>query len=105
VTLHGTTIPAGAKVMLLTAAASHDERVYEEPELLDIHRPVQRQVGFGFGIHACLGAALARLETRIALEELLARYPDFGIDGPRSARDVASNVRGLDRLPLLTGTH
>jgi cytochrome P450 len=102
VELHGTTIPAGEKVMLLTAAASHDDRVYQDPELLDIHRVVKKQVGFGYGIHACLGAAIARLETRIAIEEVLARFPDYGIDGTRAERVVQANVRGLSALPLLT---
>jgi cytochrome P450 len=78
--------------------------VYEEPELLDIHRAVKKQVGFGYGIHACLGAALARLETRIAIEEVLGRFPDYGIDGTRAERHVQTNVRGLSALPLLTRT-
>ncbi|WP_199550053.1 cytochrome P450 [Streptomyces sp. N35] len=102
VDLHGRTLPAGSRVMLLTAAASHDDRVYEYPELLDIHRKIRKQLAFGYGVHACLGAALARMETRIALEELLKRYPDYEIDGSRAVRKVHSNVRGLSSLPLLT---
>ncbi|WP_436776546.1 cytochrome P450 [Yinghuangia sp. YIM S09857] len=101
VELHGVTIPAGEKVMLLTAAASHDDRVYDDPEALDIGRQIRRQVGFGFGIHACLGAALARLETRIALQELLARFPDYAVDGSRAVRRVQANVRGLSHLPII----
>lgn len=102
VELHGVTIPAGDRVMLLTAAASHDERVYDDPEALDINRRIHRQVGFGFGIHACLGAALARLETRIALEEVLARFPDYAVDGSRAVRHVQANVRGVSNLPVIT---
>ena len=103
VTLHGVTIPAGDRVMLITGSATHDERVYDEPELFDIHRVVQHPVTFGFGIHVCLGAHLARLEIRIAFEELLARFPDFDIDGTRAVRHVLTNVRGLSNLPLVVG--
>ncbi|HZP30265.1 MAG TPA: cytochrome P450 [Acidimicrobiia bacterium] len=103
VELHGVTIPAGVRVMLITGSATHDERVYEEPELFDIHRVVQHPVTFGFGIHVCLGAHLARLEVRVAFEELLARFPDFDIDGTRAVRHVLTNVRGLSNLPLVVG--
>jgi cytochrome P450 len=103
VELHGVTIPAGDRVMLVTGSATHDERVYDEPELFDIHRVVQHPVTFGFGIHVCLGAHLARLEIRIAFEELLARFPDFDIDGTRAVRHVLTNVRGLSNLPLVVG--
>jgi cytochrome P450 len=101
VELHGVNIPAGDRVMLITGSATHDERVYEEPELFDIHRVVSHPVTFGFGIHVCLGAHLARLEVRIAFEELLARFPDFDIDGSRAVRHVLTNVRGLSNLPLV----
>jgi cytochrome P450 len=101
VELHGVTIPAGDRVMLVTGSATHDERVYDDPELFDIHRVVQHPVTFGFGIHVCLGAHLARLETRIAFEELLARFADFDIDGSRAVRHVQTNVRGLSNLPLV----
>ncbi len=101
VTMHGVTIPAGSKTMLLTASANHDEREYENPELFDIRRDLSRHMSFGYGIHVCLGAHLARLEMRIAFEELLARYPDFHIDGSRAVRHVLSNVRGLSGLPLV----
>lgn len=101
VELHGVTIPAGELVMLLTAAASHDERAYENPEDLDIHRQIRRQVGFGYGIHACLGAALARLETRVALDVILTRHPDYAFDHSRAVRYVQSNVRGLSHIPFI----
>jgi cytochrome P450 len=100
VELHGETIPADSRVILVTGAAQHDERVFEEPELFDIHREVERHVGFGFGAHLCVGAALARLETRVAFEELLARYPNYEISEP-IVRAYSSNVRGLARLPIL----
>ena len=99
VTLHGVTIPAESRVILITGAANHDDRVFDEPELFDIHRSIERHVAFGFGIHLCVGAALARLETRIAFEELLARYPDYELAEP-NVRAYSSNVRGLQNLPI-----
>lgn len=99
VTLHGVTIPAESRVILITGSANHDERVFQDPELFDIHRQIDRHVAFGFGIHLCVGAALARLETRIAFEELLRRFPDYELLQPMK-RAYSSNVRGLSSLPL-----
>jgi cytochrome P450 len=99
VTMHGVTIPADSRVILITGAANHDERAFPDPEYFDIHREIERHVGFGFGIHLCIGAALARLETRIAFEELLARYPSYEVKQPM-VRAYSSNVRGLSNLPL-----
>jgi cytochrome P450 len=99
VTLHGVTIPADSRVILITGAANHDERAFPDAEYFDIHREIERHVGFGFGIHLCIGAALARLETRIAFEELLARYPNYEVRQPM-VRAYSSNVRGLSNLPL-----
>ncbi|GAA3979106.1 cytochrome P450 [Actinomadura viridis] len=103
VELHGTVIPAGRRVILITGSAVHDERKYPDPELFDIHRRIDRHVSFGFGRHLCLGASLARLETRIAFEELLKRFPDFGFDEAGVRRHYSSNIRGLSSLPLLVG--
>jgi cytochrome P450 len=100
VELHGTTIPADSRVILVTGAAQHDDRVFDRPELFDLHRDVERHVGFGFGAHLCVGAALARLETRVTFEELLARYPRYEIGAP-IVRAYSSNVRGLARLPIV----
>jgi cytochrome P450 len=94
------TIPADSRVVLVTGSAQHDERVFDNPELFDLHRDVKRHVGFGFGSHLCIGAALARLETRVAFEELLARYPRYEIGEP-VVRSYSSNVRGLARLPIV----
>jgi cytochrome P450 len=99
VTLHGVTIPADSRVILVTGAANHDEREFENPELFNIHRKIKRHVGFGFGSHLCVGAALARLETRVAFEELLARYPAYELREP-IRRAYSSNVRGLANLPI-----
>lgn len=102
VELHGVTIPAEHRVVLITGSANHDERQYDQPELFDIHRKIVRPVTFGFGIHLCLGAALARLETRIAFEELLARFPDYEIDEPNVVRGGVAFFRGLTNLPVFT---
>jgi cytochrome P450 len=99
VTLHDVTIPADSRVVLVTGAANHDDRVFGDPEYFDIHRSFERHVGFGFGIHLCVGAALARLETRVAFEELLARYPEYELAQPMK-RAYSSNVRGLSNLPI-----
>jgi cytochrome P450 len=100
VTLHGVSIPAESRVILVTGAANHDDRVFEDPELFDIHRKIERHVAFGFGTHLCIGAALARLESRIAFEELLRRYPNYELTQP-IRRAYSSNVRGLSNLPIL----
>lgn len=101
VELHGTTIPAGSRVLLQTGAANHDERRYDNPELFDIHRVIERPLGFGFGIHRCLGAPLARLEGKVAFEELLARFPDYEINETGIVRGAAGIFRGLDNLPVI----
>ena len=82
VALHGEVIPAGARVLLMWGSANRDERRWEDPDRLDIIRPPRRHLAFGDGIHHCLGAPLARLEGRIALEELLPRIPDYELSGP-----------------------
>jgi cytochrome P450 len=100
VELHGVTIPAGRRIVLLSGSALHDERVFEHPELFDVHRKIARHVGFGYGVHLCLGAALARLETRIAFEELLSRFPAYELADHGIERAYSSNVRGLAHLPI-----
>jgi cytochrome P450 len=100
VELHGTVIPEGQRVILITASAVHDERKYPDPELFDIHRDIDRHVSFGLGRHLCLGASLARLETRVAFEELLKRFPDFTFDETGVQRAYSGNVRGLAKLPV-----
>jgi cytochrome P450 len=100
VTLHGTTIPEDQRVILLTGAALHDDREFPDPEAFDIDRQVERHVAFGLGKHMCLGASLARLETRVAMEELLARYPDYELVEGGAVRGMTGNVRGLRSLQL-----
>ncbi|MBK7951616.1 MAG: cytochrome P450 [Deltaproteobacteria bacterium] len=77
--LHGRTIPADQRVLLVWAAANLDEREFEAPERFDVTRKITRHLAFGHGVHFCLGASLARMEARIAFEELLARYPDYAL--------------------------
>ena len=103
VTLHGVTIPADSRVMLSTAAALRDPAAYPDPDRFDIgRRGDPSTIYFGFGVHRCIGSHLARLEIRVAFEELLARFPDFAVDESRAVRHVSSNVRGVAHLPLLT---
>jgi cytochrome P450 len=81
VTLHGRTIPRGAMVRLVWGAANRDEREFPDAERFDVTRPVPRHLGFGHGVHFCLGARLARLEARVAFEELLAGMPEYELTG------------------------
>ena len=78
-TLHGRTIPADQRVLLVWAAANLDPREFDDPERFDVTRKVQRHLAFGHGVHFCLGASLARMEARLAFEELLARYPAYAL--------------------------
>jgi cytochrome P450 len=98
--LHGTVIPQDSKVLLLTGSAGRDERKYPDAERFDIHRDFTQHVSFGYGVHFCIGAALARLEGRIALEETLARYPAWEVDHDRARRLHTSTVRGWINVPI-----
>ncbi len=102
VPMHGDTIPPGGRTVLLIGSANRDERVFHEPDRYDLDRPASERnelVSFGFGRHFCLGAALARLETRIALRELVARVTDYEIDDAAAVRVHSVNVRGFAALP------
>jgi cytochrome P450 len=101
VELHGHRILAGDSVLLLIGAANHDEREFgPTAEQFDIFRKPERHLSFGYGVHFCLGAALARLESRVALEEIHRRIPDYQIDHERKVRFHSSNVTGWTQLPL-----
>ena len=101
VELHGETMPAGAKVLLLLGSANRDERVWEHPDVFDIDRTTAAQhVGFGHGIHVCLGAALARLEMRVSLEEIFRQMPGYEIDEAGCTRVHSGNVRGWAAMPI-----
>jgi cytochrome P450 len=96
---YGQTVPAGSIIMFLTAAANRDERAFPpDGDTFDIRRKFGHHLSFGYGIHFCLGAALARLEGRIALDEVLTRFPDWEIDLDNAVLD-SSAVRGWNTLP------
>jgi len=103
VELHGCKIPAGARVALLIGSANRDERVWDRPDQYDIRRETRNSLSFGQGTHFCLGASLARLETRVSLEELHRRIPDFEIRPEGAVRMHSSNVRGFAALPIEFG--
>ena len=103
VELHGQRIHAGDMVVLLVGSANRDERVFDDPARYDILRDTSQSLAFGFGTHFCLGAALARLEARVGLEELWRRLPDYEIDLAASSRVHSVNVRGFAHLTLETG--
>jgi cytochrome P450 len=100
VELHGTTIPAGSRLIMLNGAANRDERVFDDPDRLDVRRKFSKHLSLGYGAHYCVGAALARLEGRIALRETLARFPTWEIDEDRLEWVHTSTVRGYARVPL-----
>jgi cytochrome P450 len=99
---YGTRVPKGAKMVLLTGSAGRDERRYADPDRFDVDRQFERHVSFGYGIHFCLGAALARLEGRVALEETLRRFPRWDVDRQRAEMVHTSTVRGWAKLPIVT---
>jgi cytochrome P450 len=98
---HGRTIPAGSRVIVVTGAANRDERAYPDPDTYDILRkPDQQPLSLGHGVHFCLGAALARLEGRIGIEEFLRRFPAYDIDESGLQRVHMSNVHGFEHVPF-----
>ena len=101
VELHDTAVSEGSVLLLLTAAANRDERKFADPDRFDIRRKIDHHVTFGYGLHFCMGAALARLEGRVALEEVLKRFPNWEVDDDQAERAHTSTVRGWHRLPVL----
>jgi cytochrome P450 len=97
---YGQTVPAGSIMLALTASANRDERRFADPDRFDIHRKIDHHVAFGYGIHFCLGAALARLEGRVALDEVLQRFPTWEIDWDNAVQAHTSTVRGWEKLPV-----
>jgi cytochrome P450 len=100
VELHGRRVPAGARVLLLLAAANRDPRRFEEPDRLDLRRSPNDHLSFGLGVHFCLGANLARLEGRIALEELLQAIPHYRVVADEITWFRTPSVRGPASLPI-----
>jgi len=99
----GGRIPAGHPVLLLTGAATRDPRAFENPDEFDIERQPGISIGFGHGVHSCLGAALARMESRVALEELAARWRRIDVDVAGLRRVHMSNVAGYSHVPVQVG--
>jgi len=98
---YGQTVPSGSAMMLLNASANHDERAFPpDGDVFDVCRSIGHHLAFGYGTHFCLGAALARLEGRIALDEVLNRFPDWEIDTDVAELD-SSLVRGWKSLPAV----
>jgi cytochrome P450 len=99
--LHGQVVPAGDRVLLLAGSANRDPRVFSDPDTYDLDRPepLPQLASFGFGRHFCLGASLARLEARVALEELVAAAQDYDVDPSGIERVHSVNVRGFATLP------
>jgi cytochrome P450/NAD(P)H-flavin reductase len=100
VTLHGVTIPAGGRVVLVYGAANRDERRFTDPDRFDVTRGRFRHLGFGEGMHGCLGAPLARLEAKVALEEALPVLGDYTIAGPPERYRTTPNMYVWEHLPL-----
>ena len=99
---HGQVVPEGSAMLLLNASGNRDERRFPDADRFDIHRRVDHHLAFGYGTHFCLGAALARLEGRIALDEVLARFPTWEVDWDNAVQARTSTVRGWESLPVVT---
>ena len=101
---YGQTVPAGAVMELIIGAACRDPRHYPpDGDVFDIHRESRQHLSFGVGIHYCLGSALARLQGRIALEEILRRFPEWDVDLDNARLATTSTTRGWESMPALTG--
>jgi cytochrome P450 len=98
---YGQTVPEGSAILLLVASANRDDRRYPDGDRFDIHREFSLSLTFGRGIHYCLGAALARLEGRIAMEEILRRFPEWEVDTGAARLAPTSTVRGWESLPVV----
>ncbi len=99
---HGQKVPEGSVMVLLNGSANRDDRQYPEGDRFDIRREFGHHLSFGYGIHFCLGAALARLEGRVALDEVLSRFPEWEVDWDNAEQARTSTVRGWASLPVTT---
>jgi len=103
VEIHGRRLPKHARVLPINGATGRDERRFPDPDRFDVRREIDFHLGFGHGRHFCLGASLARMESRIALREVLARWPEYAVPEDGAERMHSSNVRGLSGLVLEVG--
>jgi len=99
---YGHTVPEGSVMVVLNGSANRDDRRFPEGDRFDIHRDIGHHLSFGYGLHFCLGAALARLEGRIALDEVLQRFPEWEVDWDNAKMGRTSTVRGWESLPVRT---
>jgi cytochrome P450 len=99
---HGVTVPKGSALLCIAAAANRDESKFKDGEQFNIHRERVPHMTFGYGFHACIGNALARIEGRIALEEILKRFPEWDVDLENAYLSSTSTVRGWETLPAYT---
>jgi cytochrome P450 len=98
---YGTTVPAGSPILISLASANRDPRHYANPDVFDIHRADTQHLTFGYGLHYCLGASLARLEGRVALDEMLNRFPAWDVDYDGMSLFPTSTVRGWESMPVI----
>jgi cytochrome P450 len=99
---HGTTVPEGSVMLLINGSANRDERKFPDADRFDIHRGATH-LSFGHGLHFCLGSALARMQARVALEEVITRWPDWEVDYANAHKAHTTSVRGWAKLPVITG--
>jgi cytochrome P450 len=97
----GGTVPEGSAILFLVGAANRDDRRFPDGDSFDIHRKIASHITFGYGAHFCLGAALARLEGRVALDEMLTRFPEWDVDLEHAKIAPTSTVRGWETLPIV----
>ncbi len=97
---HGVKVSEGSVMVLLNGSGNRDERRFPDADALDVRRRIGHHLSFGYGLHFCLGAALARLEGRVALDEILRRWPDWEVDEDRAVMAHSSTARGWERLPV-----
>jgi cytochrome P450 len=97
---YDTKIAEGNVMLLLNGAANRDDREFPDGDRFDIGREIKHHLSFGYGLHFCLGAALARLQGRVALDEVLQRWPDWEVDAANAEMGHTSTARGYERLPV-----
>jgi cytochrome P450 len=102
VELYGQVVAEGNVMLLLNGSANRDERRFPEADRFDVHRKIDHHLAFGYGIHFCMGASLARLEARVALDEVLERFPSWEVDWEHAVQARTSTVRGWEKLPVFT---
>jgi len=95
-------IPAGSIFLFVNGSANRDDRHFDDGDRFDVFRRIDHHLSFGYGLHFCLGAALARLEGRVALDEVLTRFPDWEVDWDNAKQAHTPTVRGWEHLPVVT---